>query len=132
MFFSSRRRHTRCALVTGVQTCALPISASPAAAPADDAVYTGDLMTRWGREVTPENAWRLYPRPQMVRDRSLNLNGLWAYAIAPKAAALTAAMSGTIPFPFPVDSTLSPVPPRVPPAARICSRLDRHGYMSGD
>src|SRR3546814_17169744 len=31
-FFSSRRRHTRCALVTGVQTCALPIPrfASPA------------------------------------------------------------------------------------------------------
>src|SRR3546814_6958156 len=30
-FFSSRRRHTRCALVTGVQTCALPIfcSSSP-------------------------------------------------------------------------------------------------------
>src|SRR3546814_14592665 len=27
-FFSSRRRHTRCALVTGVQTCALPILAS--------------------------------------------------------------------------------------------------------
>src|SRR3546814_9645886 len=27
-FFSSRRRHTRCALVTGVQTCALPISSS--------------------------------------------------------------------------------------------------------
>src|SRR3546814_16637542 len=36
-FFSSRRRHTRCALVTGVQTCALPISPprrqSPAASP---------------------------------------------------------------------------------------------------
>src|SRR3546814_3428539 len=27
-FYSSRRRHTRCALVTGVQTCALPILAS--------------------------------------------------------------------------------------------------------
>src|SRR3546814_8519193 len=27
-FFSSRRRHTRCVLVTGVQTCALPISIS--------------------------------------------------------------------------------------------------------
>src|SRR3546814_9883257 len=27
-FFSSRRRHTICALVTGVQTCALPISAA--------------------------------------------------------------------------------------------------------
>src|SRR3546814_10088271 len=30
-FFSSRRRHTRCALVTGVQTCALPISWAAAA-----------------------------------------------------------------------------------------------------
>src|SRR3546814_4708866 len=29
LFFSSRRRHTRCALVTGVQTCALPISCPP-------------------------------------------------------------------------------------------------------
>src|SRR3546814_4968705 len=29
-FFSSRRRHTRCALVTGVQTCALPILAGEA------------------------------------------------------------------------------------------------------
>src|SRR3546814_6788471 len=28
-FFSSRRRHTRCALVTGVQTCALPIFEVP-------------------------------------------------------------------------------------------------------
>src|SRR3546814_6623990 len=27
VFFSSRRRHTSCALVTGVQTCALPIYA---------------------------------------------------------------------------------------------------------
>src|SRR3546814_10744097 len=33
-FFSSRRRHTRCALVTGVQTCALPISAPRASAEA--------------------------------------------------------------------------------------------------
>src|SRR3546814_10906166 len=31
-FFSSRRRHTRCALVTGVQTCALPICACAAKA----------------------------------------------------------------------------------------------------
>src|SRR3546814_7161110 len=31
-FFSSRRRHTRCALVTGVQTCALPLSRQRAGA----------------------------------------------------------------------------------------------------
>src|SRR3546814_236435 len=35
-FFSSRRRHTRCALVTGVQTCALPISPSRAASRGDE------------------------------------------------------------------------------------------------
>src|SRR3546814_10141299 len=40
-FFSSRRRHTRCALVTGVQTCALPILV--------DAARTA--LTRGQREV---------------------------------------------------------------------------------
>src|SRR3546814_5221309 len=35
-FFSSRSRHTRCALVTGVQTCALPISVVGAATAVDD------------------------------------------------------------------------------------------------
>src|SRR3546814_2143754 len=39
-FFSSRRRHTRCALVTGVQTCALPISPLPPTAPALQVVAT--------------------------------------------------------------------------------------------
>src|SRR3546814_2112320 len=34
-FFSSRRRHTRCALVTGVQTCALPILWRPVLAALD-------------------------------------------------------------------------------------------------
>src|SRR3546814_2395273 len=47
-FFSSRRRHTRCALVTGVQTCALPISrlALPGAFPAEKVIlepgYAGE------------------------------------------------------------------------------------------
>src|SRR3546814_7544782 len=40
-FFSSRRRHTRCALVTGVQTCALPISTAATAANPRDAEQTG-------------------------------------------------------------------------------------------
>src|SRR3546814_6767455 len=35
-FFSSRRRHTRCALVTGVQTCALPILHQLTLAPMPD------------------------------------------------------------------------------------------------
>src|SRR3546814_4204629 len=33
LFFASRRRHTRCALVTGVQTYALPISPTPPSGP---------------------------------------------------------------------------------------------------
>src|SRR3546814_2385484 len=39
-FFSSRRRHTRCALVTGVQTCALPISVRGQDAPALNVPFT--------------------------------------------------------------------------------------------
>src|SRR3546814_10959058 len=46
-FFSSRRRHTRCALVTGVQTCALPICNFDLALPAAlaSAPYTYDAAT---------------------------------------------------------------------------------------
>src|SRR3546814_8941045 len=40
-FFSSRRRHTRCALVTGVQTCALPISVRDGAARVVDRGFGG-------------------------------------------------------------------------------------------
>src|SRR3546814_10407958 len=39
-FFSSRRRHTRCALVTGVQTCALPILSAT--------MSTARRSTDWG------------------------------------------------------------------------------------
>src|SRR3546814_13759556 len=38
-FFSSRRRHTRCALVTGVQTCALPILSASLGV---DVIYRSD------------------------------------------------------------------------------------------
>src|SRR3546814_5196902 len=43
-FFSSRRRHTRCALVTGVQTCALPISASSRSISAMSALLAAALV----------------------------------------------------------------------------------------
>src|SRR3546814_2309754 len=41
--FSSRRRHTRCALVTGVQTCALPITAADRLDRDADCTRTGGL-----------------------------------------------------------------------------------------
>src|SRR3546814_5560476 len=42
-FFSSRRRHTRCALVTGVQTCALPISIPLLETDADELSASADV-----------------------------------------------------------------------------------------
>src|SRR3546814_11054023 len=45
-FFSSRRRHTRCALVTGVQTCALPISALMRLVLASTSAYRRELLAR--------------------------------------------------------------------------------------
>src|SRR3546814_13323658 len=41
-FFSSRRRHTSCALVTGVQTCALPIYMDGACSPPSEVRYDRD------------------------------------------------------------------------------------------
>src|SRR3546814_17842477 len=44
-FFSSRGRHTRCALVTGVQTCALPISMTAQPAGANGFRHAGSMKT---------------------------------------------------------------------------------------
>src|SRR6184192_2681613 len=51
-FFSSRRRHTRCRLVTGVQTCALPISQLVAPVSVGDDAYVG-AGTTVTRDVPP-------------------------------------------------------------------------------
>ena len=40
-------------------------------------------MTPFGKKVTIDNAWQEYPRPQLVRNDWINLNGLWEYAIRP-------------------------------------------------
>src|SRR3546814_17281025 len=52
-FFSSRRRHTRCALVTGVQTCALPIFSTPKAKLGLPAVTLGLLPGAGGTQRLP-------------------------------------------------------------------------------
>src|SRR3954470_16816731 len=62
------------------------------------------LMTEWGEKVTPENAWKEYPRPQLVREKWINLNGLWDYAIAPKTGSKPAKFDGQILVPFCVES----------------------------
>ncbi len=47
------------------------------------------LSTPWTQLVGPKNALPEYPRPQMVRTRWLNLNGLWAYTGRSEQAALS-------------------------------------------
>src|SRR3546814_1629205 len=73
-FFSSRRRHTRCALVTGVQTCALPICASR---------NTNDQMV-----CTPHQGWSQRVFCDHIGSRSLYFSPLsfsccieWIYRI---------------------------------------------------
>ena len=71
------------------------------------------LLTRWAAEVTPDNVLPEYPRPQMTRDRWLNLNGLWDYAVTTRLIEAPKAYSGQILVPFPVESYLSGVQKRV-------------------
>jgi beta-galactosidase/beta-glucuronidase len=68
----------------------------------------GPLKTRWAKDVSPENAHPEYPRPQMVRQDWLNLNGLWDFAITSKDAK-RATFQTQILVPFPVESALSGV-----------------------
>ena len=69
------------------------------------------LMTEWGEKITPENAWREYPRPQMVRDNWVNLNGEWDYAITSvtNTPGRPEKWDGKILVPFALESALSGV-----------------------
>lgn len=80
------------------------------------------ILSRWEKQVTPDNAWREYPRPQMVRPQWQNLNGLWNYAITAKTAAAPTAFDGQILVPFCVESTLSKVTKSLSPEQRLWYR----------
>ncbi len=72
--------------------------------------FQSELITQWGAEVTAENAWTEYPRPQMQRDNWMNLNGHWDYAVTPIAQAETPAeWTGKILVPFCLESKLGGV-----------------------
>src|SRR3546814_8438445 len=82
VFFSSRRRHTRCALVTGVQTCALPISfnqpvrRSRPSAPAvaiQRLCWCWDTTRRLLREWATASAWRVEVRARKAANRGSRL-----------------------------------------------------------
>jgi hypothetical protein len=70
---------------------------------------SGPLMTPWAEDVSPDNAWPEYPRPQMVRPDWVNLNGLWQYAMQPQDTDRPETWEGEILVPFAVESALSGV-----------------------
>jgi len=80
------------------------------------------LMTQWGEKVTPDNAWREYPRPQFVRERWQNLNGLWDYAITSKNTPVPTAFNNKILVPFAIESALSGVGKVLTPEGRLWYR----------
>ena len=92
-------------------------SAGAAWEPAD-----GPLFTRWAKDVSPDNAHPEYPRPQMVRDEWLNLNGLWKLAVAAKDDPKPGQFPLEILVPFPIESALSGVMKRVDEDNRIWYR----------
>ena len=68
----------------------------------------GQIMTNWANDVTPENVWKEYPRPQMVRTDWLNLNGLWDFEITDRDTNKIAInYARKILVPFCVESALS-------------------------
>lgn len=75
----------------------------------DWAPVEDDIFTAWTKKITPDNVWQKYPRPQLVRQDWLNLNGLWDYAIVDKQKDQPAVFDGKILVPFPVESALSGV-----------------------
>src|SRR3546814_2343437 len=92
-FFSSRRRHTRCALVTGVQTCALPISRSGAGV----RTYTFELTARRGgigarsADTFFKVAFR-YPREEAAAAQAAAIQAAYAQAVALQSGAIRSAL----------------------------------------
>jgi hypothetical protein len=82
----------------------------------------GPLMTRWAKDVKPDHVHPEYPRPQMVRQDWLSLNGLWEYAIVAQDAPQPAKWDGGILVPFPVESALSGVMKPVSDTQRLWYR----------
>jgi beta-galactosidase/beta-glucuronidase len=109
-------------MIRRLPTCLLLLISCHAVWAADWQPAAGPLMTPWAKDVSPDNVWPEYPRPQLVRDDWTNLNGLWDYAIQPNDASKPAAWQGSILVPFPVESALSGVMQAVSPKQQLWYR----------
>jgi hypothetical protein len=106
----------------GALTTIITISLVEPSHAADWRPAKGPLATRWSRDVKPDDVHAEYPRPQLVRPRWTNLNGLWQYALTPKADGKPEKFEGEILVPFPIESALSGVMKPVDPKTRLWYR----------
>ena len=76
--------------------------------------FQSQLMTKWGAEVTAENAWTEYPRPQLRRENWKNLNGNWEYAITTRGQhTIPDQWNGVLLVPYCLESKLGGVQRRL-------------------
>ena len=69
------------------------------------------LLTKWAKQISPSNPLPEYPRPQLVREDWLNLNGLWEFAESKvgEEPPIGKELKEKILVPFPIESALSGV-----------------------
>ncbi|MBI1346866.1 hypothetical protein GC163_11325 [bacterium] len=103
-------------------TFLLIVSMSSGLFAAEGVPPSAPLMTRWAKDVSPLNVHSEYPRPQMVREHWLNLNGLWDYAIVDRDSDQPSEWDGQILVPFPAESALSLVMKPVGPEKALWYR----------
>jgi beta-galactosidase/beta-glucuronidase len=72
-------------------------------------IVDGKITTPWAANVDPTKPLPEYPRPQLVRQTWMNLNGLWDYAIVGQAQNSVSSYQGKILVPFAIESALSGV-----------------------
>lgn len=70
------------------------------------------ILTKWAYDVDPLKPWLEYPRPDMVRNKWINLNGLWDYSVTLKDTK-PEKWDGKILVPYPIESAISGVKKRV-------------------
>lgn len=70
---------------------------------------TNPILSPWAEKVDLNAPLQEYPRPQMIRDNWVNLNGSWNYAILEKGKSKPDQFQGKITVPYPVESYLSGV-----------------------
>jgi beta-galactosidase/beta-glucuronidase len=72
-------------------------------------IVEGTIQTPWASQVDALNPLPEYPRPQLVRNTWMSLNGMWEYSIKASSETTPATFDGQILVPFAVESALSGV-----------------------